>query len=299
MENTISDQSALLRMIISMLIYGTIGIFRRHIPLSSGIIACARGLIGSAFLALFLAVRGKKIKRTGSGKQLLLLILTGAMIGFNWILLFEAYNYTTVAVATLCYYMQPVIVIAAAPFLFGERLDLRRKLCVAAALLGMVLISGIVENGIPAVGELKGILLGLGAALLYASVVLTNKRITGVDIYEKTITQLLSAALVLIPYLLVTEDLSAIKPDAASLGLLLTVGIVHTGIAYALYFGSIEHLRARTSALLSYIDPVTAILLSSLLLGERMTIWGITGAVLVLGSTIISEWRTKEENTTG
>ena len=118
---------------------------------------------------------------------------------------------------------------------------------------------------------------------------LLNKKGAPVDAYEKTILQLFSAAAVLVPYLLVTENFSALQLTGRDVLLLLVLGIVHTGIAYALYFGSMDGLRAQTIALFSYIDPVVALFLSALLLREPLTAAGMIGAVLILGSAAFSE----------
>ncbi len=293
-----NDKKSLCMLAGSMVIYGTIGIFRRYIPLSSGLLACARGFIGAIFLLGLLAVRKRPFDRASVGNKWVPLLVSGALIGVNWIFLFEAYNYTTVATATLCYYMQPVIVVLVSPLLFRESLPPFKVLCVAVALVGMVFVSGVPEGGLPSAGEARGVLYGLAAAALYATVVLMNKLIQGVGTYEKTILQLSAAAVVLVPYLAVTEDFSALKLTPFAVAMVLVVGVVHTGIAYALYFGSMDGLRAQTVALMSYIDPVTAILLSALLLREPMTPLGVLGAALVLGSTIISEvWTPKEKKT--
>lgn len=276
-------------LISSMLIYGTIGIFRRYLPLSSGILAFARGIIGTLFLWAFLRIRRQHFDWASARKKLLPLIISGAWMGFNWIFLFESYRYTSVATATLCYYMEPIIVILVSPLVFREKLTLRKMLCVAVAMIGMVFVSGVADHGIPAAGELKGIMFGLSAALLYAAVVMMNKKITGVSIYEKTIIQLLAASIVLIPYLAVTEDFSGLSVTAGSVLILLIVGVIHTGVAYMLYFGSIEGLPTQTVALLSYIDPVTAIILSALVLHEKITVFGILGAVMILGATVLCE----------
>ena len=277
-----------------MVIFGTIGVFRRMIPLPSGMIAFSRGIIGAAFMILLTRGRRKQFCFSMGMRAMLGMILSGALMGFNWILLFEAYNYTSVATATLCYYMQPVIVIVASTLLFGEKLTVRKGICVCAALTGMVLVSGILGQGVPKSGEMRGILLSLGAAVLYAAVVLLNKVITGVGSYEKTLVQLLSAAVVMIPYLALTEEVPALRLTAESLGMLLIVGIIHTGVAYALYFGSLEDLPAQSAAILSYIDPVTAVLLSLLLLQEPMTILSALGAVLILGAAAVGEWNRSE-----
>ena len=284
-----SNVKALFMLISSMFLYGTIGIFRRYIPLSSGILAFARGLIGVGFLLILMRIRGQKIQFISEKNKILPLAISGGLMGFNWILLFEAYNYTTVATATLCYYMEPVIVVLVAPIFFKEKLSFRKRICVIAALLGMVFVSGVIEGGIPQISELSGILCGLAAAVLYSAVVILNKKITGVGVYEKTIIQLGSASIFMLPYLLITEDITSLSMDVVSIVMLLVVGIVHTGIAYTLYFGSMGGLKAQTIALFSYIDPVVAIILSALILKETMSIFGILGAVLILGSTIINE----------
>ena len=276
--------------ILAMSIFGTIGIFRRYIPLPSSVLALARGTIGTVFLlCLLLVIKRQHLSRESIGRNFKFLVISGALIGFNWILLFEAYQYTTVATATLCYYMAPVLVIMASPFFFREKLTPLKAVCVTVALVGMVFVSGILQSGFGGMQELRGVLLGLSAALLYAIVVILNKFIHQISAYDKTIMQLGTAALVVLPYTLLTEDLTAITFTPFALIMLLVVGIVHTGIAYALYFGSMDGLNAQTIALFSYIDPVVAILLSALLLQENIGLWGAMGAVLILGSTLASE----------
>ena len=275
------------KLTLSMIIFGTIGIFRRLIPLSSGLVAMSRGLIGVLFLLLVMRLRGDGMDRAAVRRKLTLLCMSGAAIGVNWILLFEAYNYTSVATATLCYYLAPMFVILASPLVLREKLTLRKLACVSAALLGMVFVSGVLEASGGA--GLKGVLLGLGAAVLYASVVLMNKQLGDVPAYDRTIVQLGSSAAVLLPHVLLVEEVSIEAFTPGVIALLLVVGIVHTGIAYALYFGSLMQLKAQTAAILSYIDPVVAVLLSALVLREHMSLLSGLGAVLVLGAAVISE----------
>lgn len=277
-------------MIGAMTIFGTIGIFRKYIPLPSSLLALARGIIGTAFLLfLVLAVKRDKLSIEAIKRNFVFLVVSGAFIGFNWILLFEAYQYTTVATATLCYYMAPVIVVLVSPFLFKERLTLLKAICVAVALAGMVFVSGIPQSGFGGMSELKGILLGLGAATLYAIVVILNQYIKDIPAYDKTIMQLGTAAIAILPYTLLTENFADITFTPVAVCMLFFVGIVHTGIAYTLYFGSMSGLKTQTIALFSYIDPVVAIILSAVILQENIGLWGVIGAVMVLGSTMVSE----------
>ena len=280
--------NATFKLTLSMVIFGTIGIFRRYIPLPSSLVAMTRGLIGMLFLLLVMVLRKRGMNRAAVRRKLAMLCLSGAAIGVNWILLFEAYNYTSVATATLCYYLAPMFVILASPLVVGERLTARKLICVLAALLGMVFVSGVLETG-GGSSDLKGVLLGLGAAVLYASVVLMNKQLGDVPAYDRTIVQLGSSAAVLLPYVLLTEELGALTFTPGTIGLLLVVGVVHTGMAYAMYFGSLMQLKAQTAAILSYIDPLVAVVISVLVLHEPITASQLAGGILILGFTLWNE----------
>jgi len=277
-----------------MFIFGTIGIFRRYIPISSALVACVRGFVGAAFLLLYMCLCGEKLSKNAIRANALVLIVSGTAIGFNWILLFESYRYTTVATATLCYYMAPIFVTLLSPMLLSEKLTARKVLCVFASLLGMVFVSGILGGG-SGESDAKGVLFGLGAAVLYASVMILNKKLCYIGTYDRTVLQLASAAIVLVPYLALTEDFSTVELSGRTVALLLVVGIVHTGITYALYFGSLARISAQTVAIYSYIDPVVAILLSALLLKEALTGAGIFGAILILGATFVSDLPMKKK----
>lgn len=281
--------NATLKLTLSMFIFGTIGIFRRFIPLPSSMVAMTRGIVGMLFLLAFLRIRKVKLNGPAIKKNFWILIISGAVMGVNWILLFEAYNYTSVATATLCYYLAPIFIIIVSPFLLKERITARKLICVCVALLGMVFVSGVLQTGISSVSEIKGVLLGVGAAMLYATVVLLNKRLGDVPAYDRTILQLGAAGIALLPYVLLTENVAAMEFTGLSVLMLAIVCMVHTGVAYALYFGSLMDLKAQTAAILSYIDPVVAIILSALLLKENMDVFGVIGAILVLGAAIVSE----------
>lgn len=277
----------------SVLIFGTIGIFRRYIPLSSGMLAFSRGFLGSLVLGIVILIRKRKNggqkKTTPDRKTLGLLALIGVMTGANWILLFEAYNYTSIATATMCYYMEPTIIILMSPLLFKERLTARKLACAALAVVGMIFVSGVLEGDGIGLSDGLGILFGFGAAVLYAVVVMLNKKVQTDDVYEKTMIQLVAAVIILTPYLLLTEDFSSIRLDMTAVLMVLILGIVHTGIAYAMYYSSINGLKAQSIAVLSYLDPAFALLLSAVVLHESMSMLGITGALLIIGSAVVSE----------
>lgn len=273
-------------MLLAMGIFGSIGLVVRLIPLSSPCIALVRGIIGFLFVCLFDLLRKKKPDPSAIRSNLALLCASGVTLGLNWILLFEAYRFTTVAAATLCYYCAPTLVIFGAALLLGEKLRLRHILCAAVTAAGMVLVSGVLSGEQTVSG--KGIALGLGAALLYAATVLLNKKMKGIEPGDRTLTQLCVSSLVLLPYVAVTGTGKGEWSVIATV-CLLTVGIVHTGAAYLLAFGAMEQLPARSYALLSYLDPVIAVLLSATVLREKIDVFGILGAVLIIGAAVWSE----------
>lgn len=277
-----------LQFLSAMGIFGTIGIFVRYLPMTSGAVAFARAVLGLLCLCAVMLFTGQKPDLAAIRRNLPILLLSGAVMGFNWVLLFESYRYTTIATATVCYYLAPLLLLLTAPFL-GETLNLKKILCICTALVGVVCVSGVTESGLPSLQELKGVLLGIGAAVLYASVMFLNKKLSPIPAYDKTILQLGSAALVILPYLLLTQ--STILPEMTSTqwAVLLLVGILHTGFAYTLYFGSMKNLKAHTIAVFSYLDPVIAILLSALLLQEPLSATNIIGTILILGSALYSE----------
>ena len=293
MDRERNNRKSVLMILSAMLIWGTIGLFRRFIPLSSAFLAFSRGILGGIFLLIVMRIKREKTAERLPLRTVVRLTLTGAAIGINWILLFEAYNYTTVAVATLCYYMQPTIVILLSPVIFREKLTPKRALCAVFAIIGMFFVSGVIGGGAAQASNLKGIFLGLGAAVLYSIVVITNKSTTGIDAYRKTTIQLLSAGSVMIPYLLLIGGFGSMSFSAQTVILLLIVGIVHTGIAYVLYFRSMDGLKAQSIAIFSYIDPVAAMLVSAVVLNEPLSIYHIIGAILIIGSAVISEIQTE------
>lgn len=280
----------------AMLIFGTIAIFVRNIELTSKEIAVLRGVIGSIFLLGVMLFSKEKTSFSAIKKNLPILVLSGLGVGANWIFLFEAYKYTTVSIATLSYYCAPIFVTIMVPIILKEKISLIKFLCVCTAMVGMLCIVGTNKGSIgEGYNHFLGIIYGLTAAVGYASVILMNKFIKGLKGVETTVTQLVFASILLLPYVMITSGFDFSKMTGISWGYMIFLGIVHTGFAYALYFSSLKELKGQTIAVLSYIDPITAILISALFLGEQLTMFQIIGGVLILGSTFISETQGKKE----
>lgn len=279
--------------VIAMAVFGTLGPFVRNIAVSSGELALYRAVMAAVLLAGYLSFSKQSLNLKTLKKELPLLLLSGMAMGINWILLFEAYKYTTVSVATLSYYFAPVLVTLACPLLFGEKMGPKQWICFAMSTLGIVLITGIGDLS-GGSNHLKGILFGLGAAVFYATVILLNKFIKGVAGIQRTFLQFLAAILILIPYVAFSGGMTLQRLDALGWICLLIVGLIHTGITYCLYFSALKELPGQEAAILSYIDPLVAVLISVFVLGEQMTLVQLIGGGLILGFTLWNEIQTEE-----
>ena len=276
--------------ILSMVIFGTIGIFVEYIDLPSGVIASFRGITGAIVILAVMLLSGKKIDFKSVKKKIKVLVASGVAIGFNWILLFEAYKFTGIPVATVCYYTAPVIVVVASSFVFKKKLKAKQIICVLLAMVGVGAVSGVLGEGAT---DMNGVLCGLGAALLYASVMIMNKFMGDVPSYERTVVQLFVAGVVVLPYAMLSAG--EIKVNVQSALLLVVVGVVHTGFAYLLYFGAMKKLESSTVAILSYIDPASAIILSSLVFMSLPKPYEIVGVMFIMTGAIWSEMEIKTQ----
>ncbi len=286
------SNKAQLLIILSMAVFGTLGPFVRNISVSSGELALYRAILAAVFVGLFLLISKQRINFPEIKKELPLLIISGMAMGINWILLFEAYKYTTVSVATLSYYFAPVIVTLVCPIFFKEKLGTKQIICFIMSTIGLVMITGI--------GELKsggsdiiGILFGLGAAVFYATVVLLNKFIKKVEGLHRTFLQFIAAIIILIPYVACTSGITLGGMSGAGWICLLIVGIIHTSITYCMYFTAIKDLPGQKAAILSYVDPLVAVIISVAVLSEPISTTQIIGGILILGFTLWNELPSK------
>ena len=237
-----------LMLIVSMTIFGTLGIFVRNIPVSSGELALYRAILAALLIAIYLIITKQRISFTKIKKEV---------------------------VTVVC------------PVLFHERLTGKQILCFIMSTIGLVMITGIGDIG--SGSDFIGILFGLGAAVFYATVILLNKFIKNVEGIPRTFLQFLSAIVILIPYVMLSGGMSLGGMNAVGWINLLIVGLVHTGVTYCMYFSSLKELPGQKAAILSYIDPLVAVLISVTILREKMTIWQIAGGVLILGFTLWNE----------
>lgn len=280
--------SAKLKIIFAMAVFGTIALFVKNIPLSTGEISLYRAVIATISILIYKKFSGTKLEFSKIKKDIPVLFLSGAVMGFNWILLFQAYKYTTVSLATLSYYFAPVLIIALCPIIFKEKITIKQIICFIMATLGLVMIIGV--GGISTSGSnFIGILYGLGAAVLYATVIILNKFIKNITGIDKTLIQFIAAIIVLTPYVISTSGINITGISSSGLVNLLILGIFHTGFTYCLYFSSVKDLTGQQAALLSYVDPLVSIILSVTILGEGINGIQILGGAMILGFTLLNE----------
>ncbi|MFE7084369.1 DMT family transporter [Priestia megaterium] len=277
-----------IQFVLSMIIFGTMGLIVRCIDLSSSEIALLSSSIGCVFLMIVFLMRKRTISWKLVKVNACILFFSGIALGGNWMFLYQAYDHTTLTNATLGYYFAPVFVMFLSPFILKEQLPVKKIICIGIAIIGMLMIVG---NGVSASGteDLLGIFFGLLAAACYAALMLLNKFIRLMGRLEITIIQLGITALLLLPYVFLTEGFGVFEVSKSSVPFIIILGIVNTGIGFWLFFSGMEKLKGQSIAMLSYVDPFVGILISAVILREHMTIVQIIGGALLLGSTFISE----------
>ena len=285
-----SRSKSLIFFIASMVIFGTNGLIVANISLGSAEIVLMRTFLGSLFLLAIVLVK-RSFSFADLKADLVPATMGGAALGLNWVLLFSAYRSAGVGLSTLTYYCGPIIVLALSPVLFKEKLTWNKLLAIAAVAVGMFCITGDIE---PGSDVQTGILFGGGAALLYASLIVANKRVKRLSGLNCAMYELIVAFFVVLIYLLASNVKLPVIPAAEDIVWVLAIGLVNTGLAYYLYFSSLQKLPGQTVALVCYIDPLTALLVSMAFLGEKLLGVQIAGAVLILGGACLGELKFKK-----
>ena len=285
-----SRSKSLIFFVASMVIFGTNGLIVANISLGSAEIVLMRTFLGSLFLLAIVLVK-RSFSFADLKADLIPATIGGAALGLNWVLLFSAYRSAGVGLSTLTYYCGPIIVLALSPVLFKEKLTWNKLLAIAAVAVGMFCITGDIE---PGSDVQTGILFGGGAALLYASLIVANKRVKRLSGLNCAMYELIVAFFVVLIYLLASNVKLPVIPAAEDIVWVLAIGLVNTGLAYYLYFSSLQKLPGQTVALVCYIDPLTALLVSVAFLGEKLLGVQIAGAVLILGGACLGELKFKK-----
>jgi len=288
MKEIITPRNAKVMTVIAMTLFGFLGLFTRYIDLPASVIVASRGILGALFLLMFIYLTGSRISRDDIYSNMFSLICSGVCLGLNWLFLFEAFKSIEISVANVLNYMTPVIVILISPLVFKTRLTVSKLLCALTAIFGLILVTGLLEEGSIDANS-YGITCGILAAVFYTGLVIFNKKLRSIGSFDRTFTQLLIAGILVFAYTLVTVDYSTLTFDAATVGMLVLMALFLTALTFTLYFGSLAYLDASTSAVYTYLEPLVGILLGVTVLNEDLGILGWIGAALILGSTLLSE----------
>lgn len=281
--------SATIKYLTAVIIYGTIGYFLHYVNAASEFVVMCRGLIGSIFIFLVMLIKKDLPNLKQIKNNLLMLVVSGVSLGLNWLFLFAGYRYA-VAITSLCNYTAPIIVVIVSATIFREKFNTKQIICVLLAFIGIVFVSGVLDGEI--VADIHCFIYGFLAAIGFVITVLCNRRMHDIKPLDRTVVQLFVSFLTISPVVLINSQIPT-NLDTNSILILIMMGIVHTGIAYILYFSSIDTLPVHKVAILGYIEPVLSILIGTVIFKENMTFLGGIGAILILVSALINELSSK------
>lgn len=279
-----------LQYLILMVVFGCMGPIVREISMPPSVIACLRAWFSAAFLVVYLIFSKRRLKKEDIKSVVLPMVMSGMLLSGDWIGLFNAYSHTTIATATVCYYMAPILTLIVSPIFLKEKLGLKHIICVFAAFFGMILVSGVVNNGKPSPEDIKGVLFALMGASCYCCVIIINKKYPKGDAIIRTAIQLSMTAIMTTPYILMTENVKELDFSLRNFILIILLGVVFTAVAYIGYFYLMIKLHTRTVAIFSYADPVVAVAVSVFYMHEKITVFGILGSILIIGAAVFSEF---------
>lgn len=283
-------KNAYFKYIIALLLFGSNGIVASNIHLPSVEIVFWRTLIGSLLLVvIFLATR-QKITFIKEKRDTLFIVLSGIAMGTSWMFLYEAYSQIGVSLASLSYYCGPVIVMALSPILFKEKLTKNKFMGFFSVLIGIFLVNGTVSGK-----ELNifGIFCGLMSAVMYSFMVILNKKATKVQGLENSTIQLIVSFLTVAVFVGFKTGYQ-ITISGNDLLWVMVIGLLNTGVGCYFYFSSIGKLPVQTVAICGYLEPLSAVILATIILGETMLPLQILGAIPIIGGAVFGECYNKK-----
>lgn len=293
--NNINLKQEQIKLMFISATFGTIGFVMHFIPLSSPATVFYRALIGGLFIILMCLVSNKVIDIKSMKENFMILVLTSFFMGLNWVFQFEAFKVSSVAIGTVCYNTMPIFLLIIASIVFKERITIKNIICISIATIGIVLVSNVIETGIQS-NQVLGCIYGIFGAVLYALIVVYNRKLSNIATHDKIIFQFIFSSIIMAIYVLLIQRNTLffdknLDSHTYIIGLisLLTLCLFHTGFCYVHYFNAVSNLKAETVAIMTYIDPVVALLLSYFVLKEQTTGMQIIGAILILGSTLINQ----------
>ena len=282
------QNKAKLSYVFALFLYGTMGVVLNYINLPIEFVALIRGVVGSLFLLILTLITRGRLDTRSIKKNFKYLLLSGMSLGINWVCLFGAFRVSTVSISILIDYMAPIFMIIVSPLLFKEHLNPKKLICVFIAFIGLIMVSGVMGSDIAMI-NVRGLLLAAGAGLGFMGLIIFNKFMGEISVYDKAVVQISIAALTIVPFAIKVGFETSVVWDLKSIFLSFMMGLVSTGIAYYFYFYGISGLSVQTVAVVGYVEPVVTVLASVIFLKESMSMLAIVGAVLIIGAAVSSE----------
>ena len=279
-----------LKYILGLLLFGSNGIVASYIDLSSYEIVLLRTLIGSLLLIAIFFLKKEQLTFFKHKKQFLFLFVSGAAMGTSWIFLYEAYSQIGVSISSLLYYCGPVIVMALSPLLFKEKMTVSKVVAFVAVLCGVFLINGSALGE----GNTFGIVCGIMSAVMYAFMVIFNKKAENITGLENAMMQLFISFLTVAVFVGIKQGYT-IHIDSSDIAPVFILGLLNTGIGCYLYFSSVGKLPVQTVAICGYLEPLSAVIFSVIILNEHMLLQQIIGAVLIIGGAVFVECYSRKQ----
>lgn len=270
--------------ILSLILFGSNGIIAGFISLPSTEIVFWRTMIGSILLVLIYIMKEKKCYIKINNKDVLYVTLSGISMGISWIFLYEAYNLIGVSLSSLAYYCGPVIVMVLSPLLFGEKLTIFNIIGFQAVILGAILVNGDISKNVNNIGVIYG---GI-SAVAHAFMVIFSKKSKMKNGIENAMIQLVFSFFTVVIYFGITEQFS-LKMTLSDLFWIVILGVFNTGVGCYLYFSSISKLSVKTVSVFGYIEPLSAVLLAVMIIGERMSVIQIIGTFTLIVGMLFAE----------
>lgn len=284
-QNRIVVKKAYIKYLIALLLFGSNGIVASRISLNSCEIVLLRTLIGSLLLMLIFLLQRKPFDFIKHKKDLIFLVISSIAMGASWMFLYEAYKQVGVSLASLAYYCGPIIVMILSPVIFHEKFiwpQIAGFLCV---LIGIFLVNGqAIQDG----NRNLGLICGAMSAIMYALMIIFNKKVAKITGFENSLLQL-TISFLTVAIFVGTKQGFAMSIASSDWVPIFILGIINTGIGCFLYFSSIGFLSVHTVAVCGYLEPLSAVVFSVIFLQEKMQQIQIIGAVMILGGAVFGE----------
>ena len=267
-----------LLILVSMVLFATIGIFVRFIDMPNPVIIFFTSLFAAVFLLLYFAAKGK-IRDLISVKRKVTIFISGIWVSFTILLYFMAFSNTTLANAVLTHYTAPIFAALLAPVFLRERLSKVTVIALAISFGGLIIItSNSLSFNSP---DFLGIVYGVLSGLFYGLLILWDKKLLR-DIDPKVILfyQVVIPMFFMAPFLFIFD----FSLSMFNLSLIIVYVFVVIFTATLVYFAGLKHVKAQNAGIISYLDPVMVFIFGFLFFSEIPTLRTYIGGALILYS---------------